>query len=115
MLTISRIYRLVFMALFATLLGKTAQSAPCVPNVAPGYPSNVTELKGCIVAANSSSINYVIDLGGATFTLTTVDNTTIDGDNGLPGINNTAHQITFQNGTIERSLLFGTPQFRIMH
>ena len=78
-------------------------------------PASVGDLIADINTANASTQDDTIDLGGGTFTLTAVDNTT-DGDNGLPSIVDmaTAGTLTITNGTIERSTAGGTPDFRIL-
>ena len=64
-------------------------------------PSDVADLIAAINTANGNGEDDVIDLGGNTFTLTAIDNTSI-GDNGLPSITESGHTLTIQNGTIER-------------
>ena len=65
-------------------------------------PVDVAGLVAAINTANTNGEDDVIDLGGRTFTLTTVDNTT-DGPNGLPGVlGDGGRSLTIRNGTIER-------------
>lgn len=76
-------------------------------------PADVAALVAAINAANANGQSDTIDLGGRTFTITTVDNT-LDGPNGLPGIlADGGSTVTIRNGTIERSP--AAPSFRFLH
>ncbi len=87
-------------ALIASVALALAASPVSAANFAP------TDVPGLIAAINTANANReddVIDLGGRTFTLTAVDNTTTDGPNGLPGIlGDGGRSLTIRNGTIER-------------
>ncbi|MGE3273051.1 MAG: right-handed parallel beta-helix repeat-containing protein, partial [Chloroflexota bacterium] len=66
-----------------------------------------------ITTANANGQDDVIDLGGQTFTLTAVNNTT-NGSNGLPVLlADGGHTLTISNGTIERQ--GAAPAFRLVH
>jgi len=110
---VDRPARSILVALF--LLGSLAVLPQPRAAAANYTPATVADLIADITAANASSENDVIDLGGQTFTLTTVNNIT-DGNNGLPSIlsSATAGELTIQNGTIKRSTAGGTPNFRIL-
>lgn len=89
----------------------------CQPTPVVWTPTTNAQLIAAINSANTNKTDDVIDLLGATLTLTAVDNTTT-GPNGLPviGPDNSSgapHQVLFRNGTIKRSTLIGTPNFRI--
>jgi hypothetical protein len=78
-------------------------------------PVTVAELIAAITTANSNSADDVIDLGGQTFTLTVVDNST-KGDNGLPAIqSDNGHKLVIENGRIERSTADSMPLFRLFY
>ena len=72
-------------------------------------PITVAQLIANINTANSNAQADTIDLGGLTFSLTAVDNTS-DGQNGLPSINE-SFNLTIQNGTITRT---GANVFRFL-
>lgn len=76
------------------------------------YPASVSDLKSAINSANSNAQNDVIDLGGNTFTLTSIDNVSF-GNNGLPLLlADSGFDVTIQNGIIERDV--SAPAFRIL-
>jgi hypothetical protein len=78
-------------------------------------PVTVAELISAINTANSNNANDVIDLGGQTFTLTAVGDTTL-GANGLPAIqSDNGHKLVIENGRVERSTAGGTAQFRLFY
>jgi hypothetical protein len=78
-------------------------------------PVTVAELISAINMANSNNADDVIDLGGQTFTLTAVGDTTL-GANGLPAIqSDNGHKLVFENGRVERSTAGGTVQFRLFY
>jgi hypothetical protein len=70
-------------------------------------PADTATLVADVTTANGNGQADTIDLGGGTFTLSTVDNNWY-GPNGLPPI---ASDITIQNGTITRAA--AAPHFRI--
>ena len=74
-------------------------------------PTTAAELISNINTANSNAEADVIDLGGLTFSLTTVDNGGTS-PNGLPRIGSDGgNPLTIRNGTVERAT--GSPRFRI--
>jgi len=75
-------------------------------------PATVNELIANINTANTNGEDDVINLGGNTFELTTIDNTT-GGDNGLPPIFENGFTLTISNGTIGRDAS-ATDTFRIL-
>jgi len=99
----------------AVLVAPTlAALTPSPASAAAFFPSSAAELVADINTANANGQSDVIDLGGNTFVLTAVDNVT-NGPNGLPVITGDGgNGLTIQNGTIERSAVGGTPQFRIL-
>jgi hypothetical protein len=106
-----RIIRHVFLILVATLLvAASGFTSPASPARAAAFnPVTVTDLINAINTANANNANDVIDLGGNTFTITTVDN----GSNGLPVIlADGGHMLTIQNGSILREV--SAPAFRIL-
>src|SRR5262245_31257866 len=75
-------------------------------------PMTVAQLAFDIGLANSNGASDIIDLGGATFTLTAIDNVT-DGNNGWhSSLSDGGNPLTLQNGAIERS---GASNFRLLH
>ncbi len=97
------------MAAVAAMLIVTARPVPA----ATFTPADNAALVAAINAANTNGQSDTIDLGGGTFTLTTVDNI-LDGPNGLPGIlADGGSTLTIQNGTIERDP--AAPSFRLLH
>jgi hypothetical protein len=75
----------------------------------------VEELISAITEANSNNADDVIDLGGQTFTLTAVNNTTL-GANGLPAIeSDSGHKLVIENGRIERNTAGDTANFRLFY
>lgn len=116
MLIMPGFYRSLLLALSFLLLGKSLVSAPitCTPTHV-GSVGDVSSLVACIIAANAATDDTIIDLGGANYTLLGTTLYPADGANGLPNIINKTNTITIENGSIERSLLSGTPNFRILH
>src|SRR5579871_4783213 len=78
------------------------------------FPCSPEQLKVAIVQANANCEDDVIDLQCNQFDLTTSDNSTpTNGSNGLPLIGpDSGHKLKIKNGTISRSALLGTPEFR---
>lgn len=75
-------------------------------------PATVNELIANINTANTNGEDDVINLGGNTFDLTAIDNTT-GGDNGLPPIFENGFTLTISNGTIRRDAS-ASDTFRIL-
>ena len=78
------------------------------------FPCSAEELEIAIVQANVNCEDDVIDLQCNQFDLTASDNSTpTNGSNGLPVIGpDSDHTLKIKNGTISRSTLMGTPEFR---
>lgn len=74
-------------------------------------PATPADLIADIHTANSNAEVDIIDLGGLTFSLSTVDNGPTS-PNGLPQLGaDGGNSLTIQNGTVERAT--GSPRFRI--
>lgn len=85
----------------------------CPVTAATFTPTDVAGLVAAINAANTNGQSDTIELGGGTFTITTVDNT-LDGPNGLPAIlPDGGSTLTIRNGTIERSA--AAPDLRFLY
>lgn len=101
-------YLLICICLLAILFGTQTTYAASF-NV-----STAAELIDAINTANSNNADDVITLV-ADITLTAVDNTTVDGPNGLPVIvSDSGHSLTINGGghRIARSTDVGVPDFR---
>jgi probable HAF family extracellular repeat protein len=89
-------------------------AAPRSANAAMFSVNNVAELISAIDAANQNGLPDTISLSPATmFTLMEVNNT-LNGSTGLPTIADSAQLAIIGNGSvIERSMVVGTPSFRL--
>lgn len=77
---------------------------PALVNAATFNPTTNDELRDAIITSNGNNQNDTINLGNLIFSLTTSNNTSTNGDNGLPVIASDAnHSIYMKNGTIERA------------
>jgi IPTL-CTERM motif len=97
-----------FAALASLCLMISCSAGAAVFNVAAG---DTAGLIAAITSANGNGVPNVINLGGGTYNLTAVDNTSVNaGSNGLPVIINTL-TINGNGSTIART---GVPLFRIL-
>lgn len=77
------------------------------------FPTTTAELIANVITANENGANDIINLGGNSFSLTEVNNTSALGANGLPVIQpDSGSNLTIVSGTIIRDS--ASPKFRIM-
>lgn len=106
---------IITVVIASTLFSQESLAAVTCTPIHVGSEGNVPSLIACINAANAAASDTIIDLGNATYILTGAPLYIADGPNGLPDITNTTNTITIENGSIERSSVLLTPNFRILH
>ncbi|GGO90342.1 hypothetical protein [Wenjunlia tyrosinilytica] len=96
----------------SVLLAAGLAAVPGTAEARAVVPCDLTALVNAIDAANTAGGGSLALAPLCTYTLSTVDNDSVDGANGLPVIT-TNISITGALSTIERSSAPGTPDFRI--